>query len=274
MIYRIHIPGPPLSYFIAHFFYYEGYQAAHTMEKFLPDGSMDLLIDLTDSPKKLFHNEDGTSYTTYKKSWISGMKTEYILIDASVSCMIGVHFRPGGAYPFFNLPANELNDKTLETDLLWGTEIYSIRDAILNTPGIEGKFSILENYFFGKGKHKLEPNVLVSYAIDQLEKSPQIWTIEQLTNKIGITQKHLITLFKKYAGLSPKLFARISKFQKVIREVEQQKFIEWAPIAYECGYYDQAHFIKEFQAFSGVNPSAYLLQRGEYRNYIPVMQAG
>ena len=108
MIYQIHIPKPPLSFFIAHFFYYEGYHAEHVMEKFLPDCSMDLLIDLTDTPKKLFHNEEGTTFTTYKKSWMSGMKTEYILIDASVSSMIGVHFKPGGAYPFFDFPVNEL----------------------------------------------------------------------------------------------------------------------------------------------------------------------
>ncbi|HEY6504699.1 MAG TPA: helix-turn-helix transcriptional regulator [Chitinophagaceae bacterium] len=274
MIYRIQIPPPPLSNFIEHFFFYEGYNAEHVMEKFLPDGSMDLLIDLTESPKKLFHNEDGSSFTTYKKSWISGMKTKYILIDASVSSMIGVHFRPGGAYPFFDLPVSELNNITIEMDLLWRSEIHSIRDAILNTKEIEEKFSILENYFLQKGKRRLEPNPLVSYAIEQLQRSPQIWTIDQLSHKVGITQKHLITLFKKYAGLSPKLFARISKFQKVIREVEQQQTIQWTPLAYECGYYDQAHFIKEFQAFSGINPSSYLVQRGEYRNYIPVNPAG
>jgi AraC-like DNA-binding protein len=263
-----------LSYFIEHFFYYEGYQAEHAMEKFLPDGSMDLLIDLTETPKKLFHNDEGTIYTTYKRSWVSGMKTKYILIDASVSSMIGVHFRPGGAYPFFDFPINELNNQTVETELLWNTAIHRIRDAILNTAGIKEKFSILESYFLQKGKHRLEPNLFVSYAIDQLQQSPQVWTIEQLTRKVGITQKHLIALFKKHAGLSPKLFARISKFQKVIREVEQRRSVEWTPIAYECGYYDQAHFIREFQAFSGINPSAYLTQRGEYLNYIPVTGTG
>jgi AraC-like DNA-binding protein len=270
MIYRIHIPPPPLSYFIEHFFYYEGYHAQHRMEKFLPDGSMDLLIDLTETPKKLFHNEEGTSHTTFKKSWISGMKTEYILIDASVSSMIGVHFRPGGAYPFFNFPVSELNNITIEMDCLWNTEIHSIRDAILNTECVENKFRILEKYFLQKGKQKLEPNMLVSYAIDQLQQSPQVWTIEQLARKTGITQKHLISLFKKYAGLSPKLFARISKFQKVIQLVEKEQKVSWTPLAYECGYYDQAHFIKEFQAFSGINPSSYLAERGDYINYLPV----
>lgn len=240
------------------------------MEKFLPDGSMDLLIDLTETPKKLFLNEEGTAYTTFKKSWISGMKTEYILIDASVSSMIGVHFRPGGAYPFFNFPISELNNMTVEVDCLWNSEIHGIRDAILNTTSIEDKFGILEKHFLQKGKQKLEPNVLVGYAIDQLQKSPQVWTIEQLTRKVGITQKHLISLFKKYAGLSPKLFARISKFQKVIQLVEKGQKMSWTSLAYECGYYDQAHFIKEFQAFSGINPSSYLAERGDYINYLPV----
>ncbi|MDX2046293.1 MAG: DUF6597 domain-containing transcriptional factor, partial [Chitinophagaceae bacterium] len=87
MIYRIYTPPLPLSQFIEFFFYYEGYRAEHSMEKFLPDGSTDLLIDLTETPKKLFHNEEGTSYSTFNKSWISGMKTDYILIDASVSNM-------------------------------------------------------------------------------------------------------------------------------------------------------------------------------------------
>jgi AraC-like DNA-binding protein len=274
MIYRIHIPAPPLSNFIEHFFYYEGYKAEHQMEKFLPDGSMDLLIDLTETSKKLFHNEEGTSYTTYKKSWMSGMKTEYILIDASVSSMIGIHFKPGGAWPFFSLPVAELNNMTIETDIFWNTEIHSIRDAILNNESVECKFNILEKYFLQKGKRKLEPNVFVSYAIEQLQRSPQLWTIKQLAAKTGFTQKHIISLFKKYAGLSPKQFARIARFQKVIHELEQKRSIEWTSLALDCGYYDQAHFIKEFHAFSGINPTAYLVQRGNYRNYIPVQQAG
>lgn len=272
MIYRIQIPAAPLSFFIEHFFYYEGYQAEHIMEKFLPDGSMDLLIDLTEKPKKLFHNEEGTTYTTYKRSWISGMKTEYILIDASVSSMIGVHFRPGGAYPFFDFPLNELNNLTIEMDTLWNKEIHDIREAILSTPMIEQKFRILESYFSEKGKRKSEPNLLIKYAVDQLMQSPEVWTIDKLTQKVGVTQKHLISLFKKYVGLTPKQFARICKFQKVIQLVEKQQQIEWTPIAYECGYYDQAHFIKEFKAFSGLNPSRYLVQRGEYINYLPVKQ--
>ena len=270
MIYRLYKPGLPLSQFIEFFFYYDGHHAGQTMEKLLPDGSIDLLIDLTDSPKKLYYDEAGKSFSTLKRSWISGMKTDYILIDASVTNMIGVHFKPGGCHPFVNFPMLELNDLTIELDSIWGNEVNSIREAILHQPCIDKRFSILENYFLQKGKNKMENHVLVHYSVNQLTQSPQMWTIKALSDKTGVTQKHLITLFKKYVGLSPKMFSRIYKFQKVIHLIEQQKKIDWSMLAYECGYFDQAHFIKEFQAFSGINPAAYLEKRGPYLNYLPI----
>ena len=270
MIYRLYKPDLPLSQFIDFFFYYDGFNAQHTMEKFLPDGSIDLLIDLTEYPKKLFHDEKGTSYTTFRKSWISGMKTNYILIDASVSNMIGVHFKPGGCYPFVDFPMAELNNLTVALDTIWGSDANSIREAILHETCIEKRFSILENYFLQKGKNKMENRVLVHYSVTQLSNSPQMWTIKNLSDKTGITQKHLITLFKKYVGLSPKMFSRIYKFQKVIQLIEQQKKIDWSMLAYECGYFNQAHFIKEFQSFSGINPAAYLEKRGPYLNWLPI----
>jgi AraC-like DNA-binding protein len=156
----------------------------------------------------------------------------------------------------------------VEMDAIWNTAIHSIRGAILNTTDIDSKFTVLENYFLQKKKR--ESNPLVDYAVSALKQAPHVWTIEKLSQKTGVTGKHLISLFKKYVGLSPKQFAKITRFQKVIQLIEKQQTIEWTSLAYECGYYDQAHFIHEFRAFSGINPSAYLVQRGEYINYLPV----
>ena len=100
MIYRLYKPGLPLSQFIDFFFYYDGHHAGHTMEKLLPDGSVDLLIDLTESPKKLFHDDEGSSFNTLKKSWISGMKTNYILIDAARSSIDLLNSEQAHGSPF------------------------------------------------------------------------------------------------------------------------------------------------------------------------------
>lgn len=270
MVYEIHIPAPPLSQFVEFFFYYEGYQAAHTMEKLLPDGSVDLLIDLTETPKKLFQSEEGHSFTTLKRSWISGMKTDYILIDAAVSQMIGVHFRPGGCYPFVDFPMEELNNLTIELDTIWGREIHILREALLCQPTAEIKFAFLENFLLQKGKNRMENHLLVHYSVGQLLQAPQQWTIRRLSEKTGVSSKHLISLFKKYVGLSPKLFSRVQKFQQVIRLIADHRKVDWAQLAYECGYFDQAHFIREFRDFSGINPVSYLEKRGPYRNYLPV----
>ena len=274
MIYEISIPPPPLSYFIDHFFYYEGFHSDHLMEKFLPDGSSDLLIDLTDTPKKLFSDESGLKFTSFKRSWISGIKTRYILIDASVSCMIGVHFKPGGLRPFVNFPVMELTDETFSLDTIWGDEVNLLREAILEAESIKARFGLLQSFMLKKGSSKLEKNNFTFYALQRLNAQPSIDSINDISRAAGVSQKHLINLFKKEVGLTPKQTARIMRFQNVIRTIERQKRFSWTSIAYDCDYYDQSHFIKEFREFSGINPQAYLLQKGEYLNYLPVRTGG
>jgi AraC-like DNA-binding protein len=184
--------------------------------------------------------------------------------------MIGIRFRPGGAYPFFSFPISELNDSVIDLDLIWGRLVNEIRDQLLEVDSPEARFLLLESFLLGQVRRSLEANRLITFAVQQLQQSPQFLAIRDLANTVGITQKHLISQFEKVVGLRPKTFARISKFQKVLTTIEQQKKVEWSGIAYDCGYYDQAHFIKEFHAFSGLNPSAYLTQRGDYMNYIPL----
>lgn len=131
-------------------------------------------------------------------------------------------------------------------------------------------FEILNKFFLTRLKRNYPFDHLLHFAIQQLVTSPQMWAIKDLAVKLGISQKHLISMFSNKVGLAPKAFSRISKFQKVIHQLESIKRIEWTWIATDCGYYDQSHFIKEFSEFSGVNPSEYLTQRGEYINYLPV----
>ena len=87
---------------------------------------------------------------------------------------------------------------------------------------------------------------------------------------MGISHKHFIAQFRAVVGLTPKRFCRIRRFQQVLAEVEARQAVKWADLACACGYYDQAHFVHDFQGFSGLNPSAYLTQRGEYLNFVPM----
>jgi AraC-like DNA-binding protein len=270
MIHKLHFPQLPLSQFVENIWFYEGFLAGYTREKILPDGAIELMIDLASGPKKIFAAEESEVFRTVSKAWVSGERTRYIIIGAENSSMIGIRFRPGGAYPFFNFPISELSDAVTELELIWGSLVDEIRDQLLEARSPEDKLLLLESFLLRQAQRSLEANRLICFAIDQLQHSPQFLAIRDLANTIGITQKHLISQFEKVVGLRPKSFARICKFQKVLNVIEQESQIEWAAIASECGYYDQAHFIKEFQNFSGLNPSTYLTQRGDYVNFIPI----
>ncbi|HSS20680.1 MAG TPA: DUF6597 domain-containing transcriptional factor [Pyrinomonadaceae bacterium] len=270
MFHKLHFPRFPLSQFVENIWLVEGSHPEHTREKLLPDGAIELIVDLDPVPKKLFADETSDRFQACTRGWISGERTKYIIIGSENTSMVGVRFRPGGAYPFFSFPISELSDAVIDLDLIWGSLVDEIRDQLLETPSPEARLLVMESFMLRHARRALETNRLISFAVQQLQHSPQFLAIRDLANTIGITQKHLISQFEKIVGLRPKTFARISKFQKVLTSIEQTKKVEWSAIANDCGYYDQAHFIKEFQTFSGLNPSAYLTHRGRYLNYIPL----
>src|SRR5688572_26184287 len=269
MIHKLRFPQLPLSQFVENFWLVEGFTADYTREKILPDGAIELIIDLDTEPKSIFADESSEHSRTVKKAWISGERTGYIVIGAHRNqSMVGIRFRPGGAYPFFRFPISELSESVTELDLIWGKLVDEIREQLQSIESHDEKLSALEAFLLARAHRSLEAHRLISFAVHQLQHSPQFLAIRDLANTIGITQKHLISQFEKVVGLRPKSFARVCKFQKVVNILEQQKQIEWVAIASDCGYYDQAHFIHEFQAFSGLNPSTYLAQRGDYVNFI------
>lgn len=270
MTYRNLIPVPPLSIFVESIWYYDDYKPTHSRDKLLPDGAVEIIFDLTEESKMLFDDVVGNTGTAFKRSWISGERTAYLIIQSAHAKMMGIRFRPGGAFPFLKFPVSELSNQVVNLDLVIGSHATRIREMLLCAPTIDGKLKVLENSLFELANNNLNPHNWIHQAINQLLISPQVWSIRDLADKMGFSQKHLISQFDKHVGLSPKVFSRVMKFQKVLQRIEMQKEIDWATVAYQCGYYDQAHFIKEFKVFSGINPSQYLTQRGEYLNYLPI----
>jgi len=270
MLHKLHIPQFPLAQFVENIWYVESSDPPYPREKILPDGAIELIIDLDTRPKKIFESETSANFRHCRKGWISGERTRYIIIGPENAAMVGIRFRPGGAYPFFRFPISELSEAVTDLDLIWGGLLSEIRDQLLESATPEERLLTLESFLLRQAKRSLEPDRAISYAVSCLQQSPQFLAIRDLANMIGITQKHLISQFERMVGLRPKSFARVCKFQQVVNLIEQQEKIDWARIANDCGYYDQAHFIKEFQAFSGLNPSAYVHQRGDYVNYIPI----
>ena len=270
-LYSTYIPQAPLADFVNLFWLYEGYTQPHAKERVLPDGSMELVINLRNDTIPVYDRQHHDQFQTFGGSLLCGAHSEFFVIDtASQASVIGVHFKPGGAFPFFKLPADKLHNTHVSLDTLWGAAASELRDQLLAATTPETRFHILEQSLLAHATLPLRRHSAVSFALKEFQAIPCTRIIAAVTANIGLSPKHFIQRFIEEVGLTPKLFCRIRRFQEVLHLIDKRQQVEWADIAFSCGYFDQAHFIHDFRDFSGLNPSAYLTGRGEHLNHVPL----
>ena len=270
MVYLVHTPKPPLSDFVELFWSNEGYNPPHARERILPTGTTELVINLLNDEIRVSDRRNLHRPRSFRRSLICGPHSEYFVIDTTQqSSMVGIHFKPGGNFPCLRLPASELRDTSESLDVLWGSDADELRDQLLEAETPEARFRVLERNLLARIESLPARHPAVAFALKEFRTLPHTQTITQITNRAGISQRHFIRLFNDEVGLTPKVFCRIQRFQEVLRLAESRKPIRWAEFALACGYFDQAHLIGDFRAFSGLTPTAYLCARGERSNHIP-----
>ncbi|HEY7616139.1 MAG TPA: helix-turn-helix domain-containing protein [Terriglobales bacterium] len=271
MIYRLRVPQPPLSYFVENLWLYQDLEVNHSKEKLLPDAAMELIIDLGEGAKKLYDRRGLNCCSNYHRCWISGVQRQFLVIGTEQgSSMMGAHFRTGGAAPFFRFPVSELAGSVVELDLIWKREILALREQLLEAPSIDVKFNLLEAYLIAKAESRLEPDKTISAALATMRSWP-VMPLGELASRLGLSHKQMIARFDCRVGMTPKLTSRLIRFQGALASVSRAKSApEWSELALDCGYYDQAHFIHEFQEFAGMTPAEYSRKRTEYPNYVMV----
>lgn len=274
MILRVHTPAFPLSEYLNAFVYYDGFDPVHQMDRFLPDGNTELIFNLTEKPQFIYHNETLQEIQTCHQAWVSGVRTRPITIPSGKgSKMLIVAFKKGKAHPFYPLPMNELTDFVAEADLVFGRSVLNLREQLLASSSIDRMFLLVERFLLRQAGNALASENTcrcVEYAVSSITSRPNRLGLRQLSDQIGYSQKHFISLFKQRVGLAPKQYLKIMRFQKAVLEIEKDTSMNWSQIALHNGFYDQAHFIHEFRAFSGFTPGEYVKRKSALLNYIPV----
>jgi AraC-like DNA-binding protein len=270
MLYRTHIPGPPLADFVDWFWFYADLTPPHRLERVLPDGSMELIFNLRDEARHVFDPVQYRPTRDYRRSWFSGAHSRFIVIDtAPDSSMIGVHFKPGGAAAILGVPASALRNAVVDLEALWDAEAVRVREQLLQAPSPDAMFRALEAALLRRLRHPTCP--AVAYALKRFTQAPDDLTVAQVADEIGFSRRHFIAQFTGQVGLTPKRFCRVRRFQRALGEVQKRRPLAWASIANSCGYYDQAHFIHDFQEFCGMAPTRFAEQGMEYPNFVPIV---
>lgn len=271
MFFASHKPLPPLSDFVDVLWLYEGYDVPHERERLLPDGSVELVINLAEDCIRVYDSHEPEKSYTIPGCVVSGPRSEFFVIDtASEAYTIGVHFKPGGAFPFFRVPPAEMVNQSVALECLWGNGSALLRERLLAAGTPAGKLYVLELCLLEALSKPLQSHRAVSFALRQLCGSMHTPPVSTVVDQIGFSQRRFIELFRDEVGLTPKLFSRVSRFQRVIQAAHAADEINWTHIALDCGYYDQAHFIHDFQSFAGITPSEYLARKTPHVNHVPM----
>ncbi len=256
ILYQEYPPHPALNAYVACLWTCDVH-AKHSphSHRVLPDNCIDIL----------WQEHEGESFAV-------GMMTGAIHVESTgVVRTVAVRFKPGAAAYFFDLPLHELCNQRIDLDALWGREhTRRIGDELwarqLSAPE---RLAILVRHLFARLLHATdlsarEPTagVLVRSAIAAIERATGVVRIESLAQSMNISRQHLAAQFRSRVGISPKMFARICRFQNAARAIKtlQQNQIDWSQLALEHGYFDQAHLIHEFQQFANNTPH-FLAQR-------------
>jgi AraC-like DNA-binding protein len=204
---------------------------------------------------------------------ISGPQSEAFIIErTALDELIGIHFEPGGVFPFLKFPSGELHDQHLLLADVWNHQQANDLVCLLHeADSVDDKFGVLEKWLLSVARRPLKYHPAVKFAMNEFQKDPGLFSSGLMANRVGFSQRHFIQLFHDQVGLTPKLFCRVERFQKVIRSVQKARAVDWVDVALSCGYFDQAHFNHDFRKFSGLTPTEYFSLRTEHMNHVQVL---
>jgi AraC-like DNA-binding protein len=252
MSFTVHHPAIPLSRYVELMWWKANVGLQPSRQRIYPDGSMTLVIHLERPTISFFMDQ---RLYTIRAPLVAGPYSRSFEIDPSLStAVLGVVFRPGAARRFFPVAAHELHNIDVALSDLHPGEADRLLNEICSTTDESARFRIVECYLIRKLKDAKPIPPAVRYAAHQLSRAGNVSSVRRIQTDTGLSHTRFIQLFTEHVGLTPKLFCRVRRFHHVLGRMEKGLPVRWAELAADCGYFDQAHLIRDFHAFAGATP--------------------
>jgi AraC-like DNA-binding protein len=244
-------PSPLLAPYVKHYWFMTINSVKQAFERIVPTGMTCLMFHRGERLFSVSKNE------FQSRAFLSGVNTTFSDLSYQGKIdMISVEFRPAGAKAFFKMPMIELCGQSINIDTLSDQELSDLEKRLFETSDLKTCVSLIEQFLY-KRIHQLKTyNLKRMNAVTHAIYSGQ-QNIETLAQTACLGYKQFKRVFTDYVGANPKDYLRVVRFQKSLHTLQTQPNINFAQLAYNCGYFDQAHFIKDFKQFSGYTPTEY-----------------
>ena len=230
-------------------------------ERVLPDGCVEWIFHFG-SPFQ--GSTIAGEWECQPRSFVVGELTRFLLLQPTGDvAVMGVRFRPGGAYRFLPFPLSDFTDSRVSTGDVWGHEGTYLEEAVLEASHNLQRQQLVEEFLL-RQLPTTTPRSRFDAAVKEIIRTRGQTRVHEVANGVGLSSRQLERGFGASLGLSPKSFSRIMRFQNLLRLVGEGPLREWANLAIEGGYADQPHMVREFREFAGHTPAERGIAAGEF----------
>jgi len=207
----------------------------------LPDGCMDLLMDLAGGA-----------------SLVGTMTTAIVAPTTPRTRFFGVRFRPGEAFAFVGVPGVDVRDAVLPLRDAWGSLADRLADRVASAPDTAARVAAVDRELLGVLARTRPADARVRRAVMQILGSPAEARVAWLARDVGVGERQLERAFGERVGIGPKAFARVARLQMLVERLAHTApgaAPQWAALAADVGYADQPHLVREVKRLAGITPT-------------------
>lgn len=266
MDYQVHQPQEKLARYIKYYWtlHNDDDLMPHSRERIFPDGCIELIFNYAD-PMRKFENDTGV---IQPRNIVHGQLKKFIELESTGKIgLFSTRFQAAGLQPFIDFDVSELTDKSMTVAEIWNEEGQQLERDMKMAKNSEARIAVVEAFLLQRLAKSRKKDAAISLCVDAIVASDGMVTIDELSEKFNLGKRHLERKFLSSVGLSQKLFSRIVRFNNVLQLIEDKDFRTFTNVAHEGGFYDQAHFIRDFKEFTGLNPKQYFSENLEMAKY-------
>lgn len=265
MVYHEITPSAALQPYINCYWMIEDNNQTVLKDMSFPDGCVELIFNMG---VPVFRAAGDHSYNKNPPVELIGqMSRPYAIQSQGRRSMLGIRFYPHTTRSFFPLQLSELTDEVVNPDSI--NKTYEVLyQKIYDQTNLYDQINAVEAFLLKQldtttGSRKFK---IVDYAVKQILMNKSGSDLNAILKRCNISARYLQKLFDEYVGISPKMFMKIIRFQQSFKYLNDPGS-SLTSVAYNCGYFDQSHFIRDFKSLSGTLPSQYLTDTHPYNEF-------
>lgn len=253
-------PCNPLLPYIKCYYIYESDINTPFDDTVFPSGCIEIIFNLGTGK---WQTAVGDTFVTTPSIELWGQIIRPLPIKSiGKNIMLGIRFYPHAAALFLREKVDLFNNQVVDFSDLSDNTVNILYARLQETGSWHTRIALVENFLLNRlaiAEPKFNKIGVVSDVMKEIRRYDFFDNIENVASRYGITSRYLQKIFLQYTGLTPKLYSKINRFQNSLQLVLKRESSLTA-IAYDCGYFDQSHFIREFKSFTGYTPSGYTLE--------------